>query len=278
MLPWRNVAKKVHYVYCEQDGSYDLDKFKEIIKNHSGRSLLALSSHSNVFGRNIRYREMCNIAKQNDIYVMLDATQMLAHERIDVVDSNVDFMAFSAHKLYGPMGVGALYVKKDHFNFLKPSNVGGGSVANVTETDFTLLPRSESFEPGTMNIGGAIGFGVAMDYLTKNSTEIVALEKDIAKYAYDTLSRIQHLRVVSRPDDVIISFTMDDIHPHDIAQYLNTFKICVRAGYHCAQPGLDYLGIGPVTRVSLCFYNTKPEIDTLVGVLQKIYKEMKLDV
>ena len=260
ILPWREYARSFYYLLPENDA----------LKEHT--DIVAMSLYSNVFGwsglKKPKYEKP----------VFIDAAQMIVHQKIDVKKLNCAALAFSGHKIYGPMGIGVLYVRKDLLETIKPTFYGGEMVDDVTISDQELAEIPRRFEAGTPNIAGAVGLAEAIKYFSARKNRFWKLEQELAAYAWNKLTKIAHLHPISRPNDPIISFTIDDVHPHDVAQYLATKHICVRAGYHCAQLGLDLRGIGPVTRVSLAPYNTTAEIDKLIDALMAIRKDMKIDV
>ncbi len=273
MLPWREHAKKVNYILCNQNGcSIGPGNCAEV---NDSIDMVAMSMCSNVFGDTKSFEDAYG---RSDARVLFfgDAAQAIAHKKIDVRMYNYNplALAFSGHKIFGPTGIGVLYVEKRIHDKLRPTCFGGEMVENVTKDNYDLAPIPQRFEAGTPNIAGVIALAEAIKYFAKHQTEFFEHEKILAENAHFGLSEIEGLHIVSTKNDPIISFTVDGVHPHDVAQYLATHNICVRAGYHCAQPGLDFLEIGPVTRISIAPYNTLEEIDKTVSVLKNLRKDM----
>lgn len=273
MLPWRKYAKEVKYIPSRTNGSSMGPANSFVVNNFI--DIAAMSMYSNVFGDTKSFDDAYGRPEPRVIF-FADAAQAIAHKKIDVKSYcyNPLALAFSGHKIFGPTGIGVLYVGKEIHDQLDPVQFGGEMVENVAENEFTLAPIPQRFEAGTPNIAGAIGLAEAIHYFSAHQDEFFEHEKKLAVYAHNKLSEIEGLKIISVTYDPIISFTIDGIHPHDVAQYLAVHNICVRAGYHCAQVGLDNLGIGPVTRISLAPYNTFEEIDKTVEVLKNIRKDM----
>lgn len=264
LLPWQQHHKTT--IWPIKNGMLDFGELQRVLDKKT--RVVAFSPYSNVLGKIIADDELVciiNFLHKRDITVVIDATQWIAHERIDVRKFDMDFLAFSAHKIYGPMGVGVLYGKRGILSSLKPSYYGGEMVNDVSLNKITLADVPERFEAGTMNPAGAYALAEAIRFL-ENYDE----PKFIAK---ELLAKVPHLQIYSH-DGPILSFNIEGVHPHDTAQFLADNGIAVRAGYHCAQPLLDSLGIGPCVRASLGIYNTQAEIDHFVKVLNKVRKAM----
>ncbi len=264
LLPWQQHHKTT--IWPLKNGMLDFDELQRVLDKKT--RVVAFSPYSNVLGKIIADDELVRIIDflhKRDITVVIDATQWIAHERIDVRKFDMDFLAFSAHKIYGPMGVGMLYGKRGILSSLKPSYYGGEMVNDVSLDKITLADAPERFEAGTMNPAGTYALAEAIRFL-KDYDE----PKFIAK---ELLAKVPHLQIYSH-DGPILSFNIEGVHPHDAAQFLADNGIAVRAGYHCAQPLLDSLGIGPCVRASLGIYNTQAEIDHFVEVLNKVRKAM----
>ena len=264
LLPWQQNHKTT--IWPLKNGMLDFDELQRVLDKKT--RIVAFSPYSNVLGKIITDDELVriiNFLHKRDITVVIDATQWIAHERIDVRKFDMDFLAFSAHKIYGPMGVGVLYGKRGILSSLKPSYYGGEMVNDVSLNKITLADAPERFEAGTMNPAGTYALAEAIHFL-ENYDE----PKFIAK---ELLAKVPHLQIYSH-DGPILSFNIEGVHPHDTAQFLADNGIAVRAGYHCAQPLLDSLGIGPCVRASLGIYNTQAEIDHFVKVLNKVRKAM----
>lgn len=273
MLPWRKHAKEVKYIPSRADGSSIGPDNCFVVNDFI--DIAAMSMYSNVFGDTKSFDDAYG-RPEHRVFFFADAAQAIAHKKIDVkiFRDNPLALAFSGHKIFGPTGIGVLYVSKKIHDQLNPVQFGGEMVENVAENDFTLAPIPQRFEAGTPNIAGVIGLAEAVRYFSAHQNEFFKHEEKLATYAHYRLGEVDGLKIISVTNDPIISFTIDGIHPHDVAQYLAMHTICVRAGYHCAQVGLDNLGIGPVTRISLAPYNTFEEIDKTVEVLKNIRKDM----
>ena len=202
----------------------------------------------------------------------MDGAQSIPHFKVDVLKNNIDFLAFSAHKMLGPTGVGVLYGKYDLLNETRPINFGGGMnniFESTGEVEYKSIPTR--FEAGTPNIAGVIGFNRAIDYINSIGYDAIERqEKELRKYLIDNLKKIDNVILYNENSDTgIVLFNLKDIFPQDTSVYLNTYHICVRAGNHCAKILKDELGIRNTCRISLYFYNTKEEIDVLIKALKK---------
>jgi cysteine desulfurase/selenocysteine lyase len=204
---------------------------------------------------------------------MVDGAQGLAHTKTDVQNLNCDFLAFSAHKMLGPTGVGVLYTKEE----MSPLLFGGGIVKEVTETESTFLDGPEKFDAGTANIADVIAFGQALEYLKNiGLTKIHEHEVKLAKKCQEMLSKYPEVKLYCPSEPTgIISFTIDSIHPHDIAQVFDEFGVCIRAGHHCNQPLMKKLGITATARISFYLYNTEKDIEIAEEALQKCIQIFK---
>ena len=205
--------------------------------------------------------------------VLIDGAQSAPHMKVDVQDIGCDFFAFSGHKLYGPTGIGVLYGRTDLLDSMIPYQSGGEMIKSVTfdKTIFNVLPHK--FEAGTPDIAGAIGLGAAIDYVNDIGLEAInSYESELTAYGSDRLEQIAGLRIfgTSLHKGSVLSFTLGDIHPHDIGTILDSEGIAIRTGHHCAQPVMERYGIPATARASMSFYNTKEEIDILVAGIDKV--------
>jgi cysteine desulfurase/selenocysteine lyase len=236
---------------------------------------------SNVLGTIYPVKEIIKIAHEKDIPVVLDGAQSVPHIKTDVQDLNCDFLAFSAHKMLGPTGVGILYVRKEILDKMPPFITGGDMIKEVHKhnTIFNDLPYR--FEGGTPNIADVIGFNAAIEYLKKIGMENVREhEKDLIKYLYEKLKDIKDINIYG-PENCndrggLISFNIEGIHPHDCASILNDFGVAIRSGHHCAQVLMEKLDIVASSRASLYIYNTKEEIDIFVNALNHVRRIFKI--
>jgi cysteine desulfurase/selenocysteine lyase len=222
---------------------------------------------SNVLGTLNPIRKIIELAHGRDVPVFVDGAQAAPHIKVDVEELGCDFYAFSGHKIYGPTGIGVLYGKADHLREMHPYQTGGGAINSVTLRKTSFKQPPAKFEAGTPNIAGAIGLGVALDYLDAVGFErIRAYEDELLDYAVTRLTEIAGLDVIGKPREGIgiVSFVVRGVHAHDVASILDNRGIAIRAGHHCAQPLHERLGLNATARVSLAFYNLKEEIDRAV--------------
>lgn len=282
VLPWFRLANKkgIKISYIPLDNNYyvTIDNLKKVIKPET--KVISIAGITNVIGDIRPVKEICELAHENNIFVVLDGAQMVPHMKVDVEDLDVDFLAFSAHKMCGPTGVGVLYGKKELLEHLEPTILGGGmneSFDNPSEIYLKELPAR--LEAGTRNIAGVIGFGETIKYLNKIGMDnIHKQETSLRKYLIDKLLPLKHIDIINiESDSGIVTFNVANVFSQDVAYYLNKYNICVRAGNHCAKILKSSVGVNNTVRVSLYFYNTFEEIDNLIELLSdydKIVKEM----
>ena len=284
LLPWQMAAKrhqaKIDYLYCDKTGKVDLESAEKQLAVRP--KILAISAFSNVIGRIDNLAEIIKIAHKYGVIVVVDAAQAIAHEVIDVQKLDADFLVFSGHKIYGPMGIGVLYGKHNLLENIAPVFYGGEMVENVELKNVTLADIPYRFEAGTMNVAGAVGLAAAIKYLTSLGLDkLWQRERELNVYAFNKMSAVPNLEIVGPQTavahDGIVSFTIKGAHPHDVAEVLNVAHVAVRAGYHCAQPLLDFLIDQPAVRVSLSFYNTTAEIDQLAKALLTVRKKLSYE-
>lgn len=276
LVSWQQIAKeknlKLKYIPVLEDGTLNLKKLPELLTSKT--KILAITAVSNALGTIVPLDKIIPLVHRNKTLVLVDAAQAVPHQKIDVQKLNADFLVFSGHKMLGPTGIGVLYGKKEQLEKLPPYQFGGDMILEVgfKESRFQNLPYK--FEAGTPNIAGTIGLGAAIDYLNLVGMENIRLhERSLTKYALKRLSEIAEISLYGpggQNQAGIVSFNLTDIHPHDLAEFLDEDGIAIRAGHHCAQPLLRKLKINYSTRVSFCLYNTKSEIDQLVDALLKI--------
>lgn len=290
LVPWQKVAKvknaKLNYLYINNEYEITDEEIKSKITKNT--KIVGITCVSNVLGIRVDVKKIIDYAHKMKAVVVLDATQAIPHSFVDVKELNADFVVFSGHKMYGPMGVGVLYGKKELLNKMTPFLMGGDTIKYVYEqdTDFADIPNK--FEAGTQNVGGVIGLGKAVDFINEiGYNNICDKEKSLTRYAIKELSKLDFLelylpkKVIEGAIDNIdnnlhssvISFNVKGIHPHDVASILDMNNICIRAGNHCAQPLLRYLGIDATCRASIALYNTKSDIDRLVEGLKVVYNK-----
>lgn len=277
VLPWFNVSKKtgaeIKYFDFNNNLQFDLDKFKKTFELYNNIKVVVVAETSNVLSYTLPIKEICNIAHEHDAIVVCDCAQSAPHLKIDVKDSDVDFLFFSAHKMCGPTGVGVLFGKYDLLNNMDPVFYGGASNARFDKDMNIILKDSPyKFESGTVNISAILGFGKAIDYINSlGHDNIRQYENDLNKYLFDKLSKLDNIVIYNKlTNNSIISFNVKDIFAQDVASYLGTKGIYVRSGNHCAKLLHNLIGTDDTIRASLYFYNTKEEIDKLVDVLSDL--------
>lgn len=282
ILPWFRLATtrgiKISYIPLDSNYYLTIDNLKKSVTPNT--KVISIAGITNVIGDSRPIKEICKFAHERNIFVVLDGAQMVPHMKIDVEDLDVDFLAFSAHKMCGPTGVGVLYGKRELLEHLEPTILGGGmneSFDNPDEVYLKELPTR--LEAGTRNIAGVIGFGEAIKYLNKIGMEnIHKYELDLRKYLIDKLLPLKHIDIINiESDSGIVAFNVSGIFSQDVAYYLNKYNVCIRAGNHCAKILKSSVGVNNTVRISLYFYNTYEEIDNLIELLsdyQKLVKEM----
>lgn len=281
MLPWRETGAKIGYLYCDEFENHSQIRICKAIKK--GVKVVAITAYSNILGQNLQLDAIIKRAHEVGAIVVVDAAQAVAHQRINVREMDADFLAFSGHKVYGPIGIGVLYGKRQLLEKLRPSLFGGEMVDEVSTEDYTLASIPERFEAGTMNVAGAIGLAAAIDYLNEHDYDtLLKYEQKLNTYAFNKLRVIPYLELAGAARSLnnrssVLCFWLRDVHSHDISAFLDSDSIYLRAGYHCAQPLLEHIGKGPCTRASLCFYNTFEEVDRLTESLAKIRGKMGLN-
>ena len=271
-LPWFVLEKEVgiviKYIELTNDMEVTLDNVKKSITNRT--KVIALAHVTNVMGDIRPIKEISKYAHANNIYVVVDGAQSIPHIKCDVKDLDIDFLAFSAHKMLGPTGVGVLYGKYELLDKVIPTNVGGGMNTIFTSlNEYNLKGLPWRLEAGTPNIAGVIGFGSAIDYINKIGIDSISKHcAELKRYAVSKLSNLNNIDVYNpNTEGSIIAFNVRNIFSQDTAIYLNKHKICVRAGNHCAKLLKESLGINNTCRISFYLYNTKEEIDYLIKVL-----------
>ncbi|MFD3286779.1 cysteine desulfurase [Lactobacillus johnsonii] len=276
LLPWQQLAKrkqaKLNFIEINSDGLLDIENLKSKISSKT--KIVALTHVSNVLGTINPIKELTDLAHEKGAIVVVDGAQAVGHFPINVAELNVDFYAFSGHKMFAPTGIGVLYGKKDLLDKMPPYRLGGEMIANVTREGATWAEVPYKFEAGTPNIAGAIGLGAAIDYLQSLDFELIQKhEQELTSYALEKLKNVLGLTIYGPQKGNgrigVISFNLKNIHPHDLATALDLNGIEVRAGHHCAQPLMASLDTESTVRASLSIYNTKDDIDKLVSSLHE---------
>jgi len=274
IVPWQMVCQhtgaKLRIIPVDDRGELQLDAFKELLNERT--RFVAVAHVSNALGTINPVKSIIAMAHQRDVPVLLDGAQAVAHLPVDVQELGCDFYAFSAHKLYGPTGIGVLYGKAALLDAMPAYQGGGDMIRSVRfeETTYNILPYK--FEAGTPNIAGVIGMGAAVDYVTGVGYEAVAVhDQALLAYATSALSTVPGLRIIgtAREKVGVMSFVLDGIHPHDIGTILDREGVAIRAGHHCAMPLMERFGIPATARASFALYNTRQEVDALVTAIYK---------
>ena len=281
LLPWQMVCRQtgaeLRFIECESDGSLKLDKIQTQITKRT--RIVALTNVSNVLGRVYPICEIADIAHKNGAVVVVDGAQSTPHMKIDVRDMGADFFAFSGHKLYGPMGIGVLYGKKELLYAMPAFLSGGEMIESVTRSSAVFAELPHKFEAGTVNAAGAAGLKAAIEYVQNIGFDNIRKnELELSAYAFEKLKRLDGINIIGsdRPEEHcgIITFTVDNVHPHDVSEILAADGIAVRAGHHCAQPLLNHLGYRATVRASFAFYNTKEDADRFINSLATVRERM----
>ena len=277
ILPWQQLCEDkgatLKVIPINTEGEIDLKEFKILLSAKT--KIIAITHVSNTLGTINPIKELISLAHQQNIAVLIDGAQAVPHLLVDVVDLDADFYCFSAHKLFGPTGVGVLYGKQKWLNEMPPYQTGGGVIKTVTfeKTTFADLPLK--FEAGTPHISGAIGLAAAINYVNAlGINNISEYENELQVYATKRLSEIDGLRIIGTAANkaAVISFVVDGLHPFDIGVILDKQGIAVRTGHHCTQPLWNIYGLQGTVRVSFAFYNTIEEIDSFIVALKKAIK------
>ncbi|WP_305781612.1 cysteine desulfurase [Streptococcus suis] len=275
IIPWQQacqqIGAKLRYVPLK-DGELDVDSLKSILSEKT--KFVSLAHVSNVLGGVVPIGEIAELVHQVGAYLVVDGAQSVPHMAVNVQELDVDFFAFSGHKMLGPTGIGVLYGKEELLNLMSPVEFGGEMIDFVYEQSATWKELPWKFEAGTPNIAGAIGLGAAVDYLTEIGMDAIqAHEAELVDYVFPKLQAIPGLTIYSSQDlskrTGVIAFNLDDLHPHDVATALDYEGVAVRAGHHCAQPLLRYLQVPATVRASFYIYNTKADCDKLVEAIIK---------
>lgn len=272
LVPWQIIAQKTGaklvYVYLTADLNFDYADFE--VKLNSKTKIVALHHMSNVLGNILDISKLAELTHNFGAYLVVDGAQAAAHTVLDMKKFDCDFYAFSGHKMFGPMGIGVLFGKRELLAKMQPVEYGGEMINEVSEqsADFKAAPLK--FEAGTQNVAGAIGLGVAIDYLKQvGITNIEKVDLDLSKYAKNKLEEIDGITIYGH-NHGIISFNLDGVHPHDVASFLDADDLCLRAGHHCAEPLMNYLKIPACLRASFSIYNDCSDVDALANSLKKI--------
>ncbi|MBO6215625.1 MAG: SufS family cysteine desulfurase [Lachnospiraceae bacterium] len=281
MLPWRMAAKEcgatVRYLECDKTGAMEPQDLEAIISDKT--RIVAITQISNVFGRLYDIKGFAEVAHKNGAVIVCDGAQSVPHIPVNVRELGVDFLVFSGHKMFAPMGIGALYGRMELLDNMPPFLYGGEMIEYVTLEDATYAEVPHKFEAGTVNVGGAVGLAEACRFITRIGWDrIEKRENELTKMAVEGIKEIPHIRLLgaSEPEDHhgIITFMVEGVHPHDVAAIFDSENIAVRAGHHCAQPLHKFLGSLSTTRASLAFYNNEDDIQAFLKCLGDLRERM----
>jgi cysteine desulfurase/selenocysteine lyase len=275
IVPWQIACDRheahLRVIPMSDAGELDLDRYATLLSDRT--KLVAVTHVSNSLGTINPIKEICRIAHEAGVPVLVDGAQAAPHVAIDVQDLGADFYAISGHKMFGPTGIGALYGRAELLDALPPYQGGGEMIRSVSFEKTTFAPLPAKFEAGTPHIAGAIALGVAIDYVRQLSWDWIRQhEHGLLEYATAQLASVTGLRLIgtAREKAAVLSFVMDGVHAHDIGTILDQEGIAIRAGHHCTQPVMERLGLAATARASLAFYNTRDDIDGLVRGIRKV--------
>ena len=279
LVPWQYVTKKtgasLKYMYINDEFELSEEEIESKITDKT--KIVGITHVSNVLGTINNVKEIIKYAHKKGAVVIVDASQSIPHMKIDVQDLDADFVVFSGHKMFAPLGIGVLYGKREILNKMTPFLMGGDMIEYVYEQETTFAKLPNKFEAGTQNVEGVIGLGAAIDYIESLGYDTIEnIERELTNYAISELSKLDYVEIYATKNRKnhlgVISFNIKGVHPHDVASILDSCNVAIRSGNHCAQPLMRYLGIDSTCRASLYFYNTKEDIDKLVNGIQKAYK------
>lgn len=277
LLPWQEVGKKTgaKLVFLEPDKTGFISDEEIKAKITEKTKLVSLAHISNVLGRKNPVEKVIKAAHDVGAVAVIDGAQAVPHTKVNVRELDADFYVFSGHKMLAPMGIGVVYGKKKLLNKMPPFLTGGEMIEYVELDSATYAEVPHKFEAGTVNVGGAVGLHAAMDYLENIGFDYIEeTELRLTKRLFEGMKALPYINIAgsegAKEHNGIITFTIDDVHPHDSASILNNAKICVRAGHHCAQPLMKFLGFNSTLRASLYFYNTEEEVDRFLDSLTKV--------
>jgi cysteine desulfurase/selenocysteine lyase len=279
IVPWQLLAAetgaRIEFVGITDDGKLDEARFEDLMRESP--ALVAFTQCSNVLGTINDVGKLCAQARQSGATTVVDAAQSIPHMAVDVREMGCDFLAFSGHKMLAPMGIGILYGRKEKLQEMQPFQSGGDMIKEVHTSGATWNELPYKFEAGTQNVEGAVGLAAAIDYLDSLGMDKVRKhEEELVGYALEQMKAAPGMTVYgpkkASERGGVISFSMGDIHPHDIASILDEEGVAVRSGHHCAQPLMESLGISATTRASFYVYNSKDDVDVLMHALAKARK------
>lgn len=277
IVPWLQLKERkgivVNYLDIDENGQYIFDDTQITDKT----KIVSLTGMSNILGSIPNLKPIIAVAHAKGAKVLIDACQLAVHSPINVQELDADFLAFSAHKIYGPTGLGVLYGKEELLKKMPPFLGGGEMIQEVFEDHFTANDIPHKFEAGTPNIAGVIAFKASIDYINQIGFDrIQQVENQLTAYALEKLSRLPYLKLIGPKNTEnrgsVISFIINDVHPHDIAEGLSQKNICIRSGHHCGQILMDAWGLPATARISLAFYNTEDDIEQAIKALEEVHQ------
>jgi cysteine desulfurase / selenocysteine lyase len=275
IVPWQILCEEkgaiLRVVPISDAGEFQLEAYEKLLNPRT--KFVAVTQVSNALGSITPVRQIIDLAHQHEIPVLIDGAQAVPHFKVDVQELDCEFYGFSGHKLYGPTGIGILYGKAKLLEAMSPYQGGGDMIRSVTFEKTIYAPIPSKFEAGTPHIAGGIGLGAAIDYLEGLGMDAInGYEQELLAYAMAAVGATPGVRIFGTAKEKagVISFSLEGVHPHDIATILDQEGIAIRTGHHCAQPVMDRFGVPAMARASLAFYNTKAEIDALVAGIHKV--------
>ncbi|WP_271396921.1 cysteine desulfurase [Salinicoccus roseus] len=273
IVPWQELAKRTQaelkFIPMEADGTLTLENVEATIGEKT--KIVAITHVSNVLGTINDIKAIAEVAHRNDAYIAVDGAQAVPHMSVDVQDLDVDFYAFSGHKMLGPTGIGVLYGRSELLDDMEPIEYGGDMIDFVDLRTSTWTDLPVKFEAGTPMIAEAIGLAAAIDYIEDIGPEaILEYEQKLVNYALESMNAVEGIEIYGPESRAgLITFNLEDVHPHDLATALDSEGIAVRAGHHCAQPLMKWLGVSSTARASFYIYNTTEEIDSFIESLKR---------
>lgn len=275
IIPWQVLAEekgaKIRVIPMNERGELIIEEYENMLNERT--KIVAITHVSNSLGTINPVKEMIATAHKFGVPVFVDGAQAIPHFPVDVQDLDADFYTFSGHKMFAPTGSGVLYGKKEFLDKMPPYQTGGGMIRTVTFEKTTYAPIPEKFEAGTPAIAANIGLGAAIDYLNSiDFAEAARYEHELLEYATEKLSAIEGVKIIGTAKEKasVLSFTIENVHPHDIGTILDQQGIAVRAGHHCAQPVMQFFAVPATARASFAFYNTREEVDKLAEAVEKV--------
>ncbi len=285
LVPWQRVSQatgaKLNYIYLAADGNLSDDDIATKLTNRT--KILAVTQISNVLGLVNDIKKLSTKAHEVGAIIVVDGSQSVPHIPVDVRELDADFLAFSGHKMLSPMGIGVLFGKRRLLDEMPPFLSGGDMIEYVEEQTTTYAELPQKFEAGTQNVGGAAGLSAAIDYLRGVGFDTIErIERDLTNFAVAELKRLPYVELYgcdsTRDNKIgIVTFNIRDVHPHDVATILDAQGVAIRAGHHCAQPLIKFLGQTSTCRASFYFYNTRRDIECLIEAVERVRSVMHLD-